>query len=125
MGNYISCSGVSDISFKNLTLLSVNIKPITMPPSRSRGVRIQSRALHTQESLEEIKVQERQRNSSRVRSSVTSALDPGVPGMVLILGEGTVPAQNHIRKAFGVVSTRSIHLIPWNKNDDSLGLSEG
>jgi len=44
--------------------------------------------------------------------------------MVLILGEGTVPAQNHIMKAFGVVSTRSIHLIPWNKNDDSSGLSE-
>ena len=86
---------------------------------------VMSRALQTLKSLEEIKVQERQRNSSRVRSSVTSALHPGVPGMVLILGEGTVPAQNHIRKAFGVVSTRSIHLIPWNKNDDLSGLSEG
>ena len=40
----------------------------------------------------------RQRYSSRVRNSVTSGPDPGVPGIVLILGEGTVPAEDHIRK---------------------------
>ena len=87
MGNYISCSGVSDICFKNYGLYFQSISnPL--------------RCLHPDPEGS---------GFSHERSTGTSAPDPGVPGMVLTLGEGTVPAQNHIEKAPGVVSKNTEH----------------